>query len=145
MKTYKLEEVCRILNVPMPTLRAYILHGHFIPSIIGTVGRNNPHRFSLMQVVGIGVAEQLKKTMRGASNPYAGQVIMAFSDMEETVLIEAFENGRVYFDCVTGGKNFIPFTANLCKPTSNSQFDGIEKVNVSDIYHQIKNSVLQTV
>lgn len=69
----------------------------------GGIGSGNHRRFTLMQVVGILIGQELRKH-RGCHLRYVGEVVAAFDAMTEAELISQFERNKTHFVMVHQGK-----------------------------------------
>lgn len=90
-------EVCEVADLPQQTLIEWIGKGIVVPAIEGTVGRGNPHKFTVTQVVGILVAKEQRDSERGCVLSYVRLVVEAFGNVSEEWLAERLKKDGQYF------------------------------------------------
>ncbi len=73
---------------------------HLIGKKMGGKGRGYHLHFSFMQLMGVAVAYQLRKSERGCSLAYAHRIINAFGLATEKELEKQFSIGFIYFEGV---------------------------------------------
>jgi DNA-binding transcriptional MerR regulator len=98
------EEVCEVSGLEPQTLRNWISRGLITPAQGGGVGRGKGHRFSVMQTVGLVVAERVRASEQGCVLSYVGKVVEAFAATTEKKLLQLFHQGRTHFVCSYHGK-----------------------------------------
>lgn len=83
-------------GIPVPVLRNWIMVGVVTPAHAGWQGAGAGHRFSLPQVLGLAVAEELRRHPRGCTPAYVGTVVEAFAGADEGKLRKEFAAGRTH-------------------------------------------------
>lgn len=109
----------------------YWLEQGIIAPVEGGKGQGNHCKFSVMQAVGIGVANALRQTDRGCVLPYVGQIVTAFEKLSEERLEELFDENRTHFAALVGQP--------LHPILQPGEFP--DQVDVQDIYRRVTNHV----
>src|SRR5262249_4555402 len=86
------KEVCELAQLPPTTLRYWIANGFVVPARLGGLGRNNGHRFSARQVVGIIIAGALHQ-LQGAGPVYVSKVVKSYEDMPKVLWLDEWLGG----------------------------------------------------
>ena len=101
--------------------------GPIVKAVQDVKGTGNHRSFSLTQVVGICVADELRNSDRGCHTKFVRKVVAAFGAMSEKKLANMLEGRAIYFMTI-GGKAVI-----LDDNTTG------DRVNVQKIYRAVLN------
>ena len=89
-------DVCEIAELEPSVFDDWCRKGIVKPQE-GGEGQGNHRKFSLMQVVGLVVALQIKNSERGCVLPYVGKVVEAFGAITELELLKQIDKGKTHF------------------------------------------------
>jgi hypothetical protein len=106
MKLFTTGDVLEITGLPATTFDTWCHNGpnQIVKPIDGGTGTGNHRRFTLMQVVGIAVAAEQRKTDRSCALSYVALVVKAFGDMTEEWLRKKLDEGKAHLAIVHLGK-----------------------------------------
>jgi DNA-binding transcriptional MerR regulator len=96
MQTYSTGDVRAITGIPTNTFERWC-HDGVVQADGGGNGHGNHRRFTRMQVVGIVVADALRKAEQGCALKYIAQIVDAFSATTEPELLKQFDKGNTHF------------------------------------------------
>jgi hypothetical protein len=94
MRTYRLDELCKVANVNAQTLRNWISGGLIFPVERGKTGTENSHRFSAIQV--LAVAAGVRHQHEGSTPERAIGVMVYVAGLDEGAMEKAFDEGRTF-------------------------------------------------
>lgn len=101
-----LNELSQLSDLSVTTLLRWVDAGILTPHVkrdeADGPSRNNAHRFTLMQCVGVLVAAELRRSLRGCSPAFVKEVVTAFATVDEKWLTAQFKQGRTHFANVLG-------------------------------------------
>jgi DNA-binding transcriptional MerR regulator len=95
----------------------------------GGEGHGNHRKFSLMQVIGLAIVAELRKSERGCARNYVADVVRGFGEMQEEQLLKKFEMGSTHLLTVYGTNVIMDGNAHG------------DMVNVQRIYHSVKRKI----
>jgi len=95
--TLTIAEVCEVSGVKQQTLLNRISSELIEPTIRGGVGRGKGHEFSVTQVVGICVAEEVLRSEHKCALSFVGVTVEAFGNVTESWLIRKFKEGDRFY------------------------------------------------
>lgn len=102
MRLFTTGNVLKITGLPANTFDAWCAGGHVKP-FNDVAGTGNHRQFSLMQVLGIVIAVELRNQERSCVLSYVASVVDAFSKLPEEDLLKRFKKGVTHLMVVYNG------------------------------------------
>lgn len=125
-------ELAQICTIPASTLTAWVSHGVIKPTVKGTCGKRNGHRYDLMKSVGIAVATCIYQGEQGCTLAYVKRVVRCFKRITAEELAARLEGGSIYFVFPLKGGPLL------------SRRKVRERVNVNEVLQQIESALATT-
>jgi hypothetical protein len=96
LELFVTKDVLELAELPQRTLAEWIEKEIVTPAVKGHGGRGGAEQFTRMQVVGVLVGVEQRRSERGCALSYVGEIYAAFAAMDEGKLLEKFKEGRTH-------------------------------------------------
>jgi hypothetical protein len=128
MKVFSTRQVLEVTGLPPATFDVWCREGR-VDALngAGRVGTGNHRVFSLMQVLGVAVAAQIRSSVRGCAPSFINLIVRAFAALDEKELLKRFQQGRTHLVTIHGGKPWL----------GGRDYD--DQIDVKEIYKKLQN------